>query len=61
MKVLKGTDVIIKGKRYREGSPVPKANEEEFSEFLVEKSEKETKSDSKANKNSKSKTLNSPT
>ena len=53
MKVLKGTDVIIKGKRYREGSPVPKANEEEFSEFLVEKSEKETKSSTKKNSTGK--------
>jgi len=36
MKVLNGTNVLIKGKLYKEGMPIPNNFEKEFSEFLVD-------------------------
>ena len=36
MKILHNTDAFIKGKIYKEGSPIPKEYEKEFEQYLVE-------------------------
>jgi hypothetical protein len=36
MKILHNTDAFIKGKLYKEGSPIPKEYEKEFEQYLVE-------------------------
>ncbi len=36
MKVLKGTDAWIEGKKYKEGESIPQKYEKEFEKFLLE-------------------------
>lgn len=36
MKILKGTDAWIEGKKYKEGSTIPQKYEKEFEKFLIE-------------------------
>ncbi len=55
MKVLKGTDAVIKGRFYKEGQSIPKENEKDFSKYLIEIDSPASKDDAAPNTNLKKK------